>query len=147
MSTSKPTLLQTASYTSQTEAALATVTVTTSRSGRSTFKSTAGPWSPSSSSLSAKNSCMISLSAITRTAHTFSKYCSKPRLLASSCSSLNLHKYTNVYTCRSIPKHDYTRSICLIQMSYWNGHFPGSFGKLKPMNSFFKAIWRAANSL
>lgn len=39
---------------------------------------------------SARKSCIISHSAITRTAHTFSKYNSKPLLLESSCCSLNL---------------------------------------------------------
>jgi hypothetical protein len=32
------------------------------------------------------------------------------------------------------------------EKAYWKGHFPGIFGKLKPINSFFKAKWSAANS-
>jgi len=86
---------------------------------------------------SAKKSCMISHSAITRTAHTFSKYNSKPLLLESSCCSLNLLQICVIYCIRQF----------LLINTYVNGHFPGILGKLYPINSLLRLACKLANSL
>lgn len=86
---------------------------------------------------SAKKSCIISHSAITRTAHTFSKYNSKPLLLESSCCSLKLFYNICVKSC----------STNYFVNTYVNGHFPGSFGKLYPINSLLRFECRLENSL
>lgn len=89
---------------------------------------------------SAKKSCMISHSAITRTAHTFSKYNSKPLLLESSCCSLNLLKKKKKNALFNVYNYFFF-------LTYVNGHFPGSLGKLYPINSLLRLACRLENSL
>ena len=87
-----------------------------------------------SSSQSVRNSWTMSLSAITRTAHTFSKYCSKPRLLASSCCSLNLCT-TYVTSVMGQLSYEY-----MFLMNSRKRPFPREFREIETEKFFFQTI-------